>query len=120
MQKVVIIGASKNTERYSYKAMKMLTEYGHQVFLVTPAYKEIEGNKTYASLDEIATSVDTVTVYLSPQRQVALTDALLKLKPKRVIFNPGSENKKIYQALEEAGIDVLEACTLVLLTTQQF
>ncbi len=120
MEKVAVIGASNNPERYSNKAMKMLAEYGHETYPVAPAIEEVEGRPAVPSPAALKTPVDTVTLYVGPARQGALLDEIVALAPKRVIFNPGTENPEAYARLDAAGIPHLEACTLVLLRTGQF
>lgn len=117
---VAILGASKSPERYAYKAFKMLKEYGHTPFPVTPKFAEIEGVAAVTRLTELKAPIDTLTMYVGPDISTKLVDDILKLKPKRVIFNPGSENPKLQETLVKNGIDVEEACTLVLLRTNQF
>jgi predicted CoA-binding protein len=119
-QNVAILGASTKPERYAYKAFKMLQEYGHTPFPVTPKNKEIECIKVYPTLAELPSPIDTLTMYVGPQISSRFQDQILELKPKRVIFNPGSENPDLEKALEDAGIHTVEACTLVLLRTRQF
>ena len=120
METVVVVGASVKPERYSYKAIKMLSEYGHNPIPVTPLAKEILGYRAFSTPSEIRASVDTVTMYVGPERQTHLIDQIVSLRPKRVIFNPGTENPDHYSRIREAGVDVVEACTLVLLRTGQF
>lgn len=120
MENVMVIGASNNEERYSCKAMKMLAEYEHTPIPVAPAVDQVLGRKAYASAAEVPERVDTVTLYVGPQRQVGLFDQIVKIKPKRVIFNPGTENPAEYERLKAAGIEPIEACTLVMLRTGQF
>ena len=117
---VVVIGASAKEERYSNKAMKMLAEYGHTAIPIAVATDAILGQKTYARLSDVPVAVDTVTMYVGPARQQELVEAIIAAHPKRVIFNPGSENPAEYDRLEAAGIEPVEACTLVLLRTGQF
>ncbi|WP_153110882.1 CoA-binding protein [Propionivibrio limicola] len=119
-QNVLVIGASNNEERYSNKAMKMLEEYGHTPIPVAPATDSVLGKKAYASAAEVTGKVDTVTLYVGPQRQTGLFEQLIALKPARVIFNPGTENPAEYDRLKAAGIEPIEACTLVMLRTGQF
>lgn len=119
-QKVAILGASQKPERYSYKAFRMLKEYGHTPILVSPKFKELEGTLVHANLGEIKEKIDTLTIYVSPEISSGLKADILKLNPARVIFPPGSENPELEAALEKAGMHVLEACTLVLLRTNQF
>lgn len=120
MENVVVIGASANEERYSNKAIKMLAEYGHNPIPVALAAEDILGRKVYQSAGDVLEPVDTVTIYVGPKHQDAALAQILKLHPKRVIFNPGTENPAHYERLKAAGITVLEACTLVLLKTNQF
>ena len=119
-QTVVVLGASPKPERYSNKAVRLLLEHGHRVIPVHPAITEIEQLPVVRALEHIETPVDTLTVYLSPALSAPLQPDLLKLKPERVIFNPGTENPELKQALERDGIATEEACTLVLLNTGQF
>ncbi len=119
-QTVVVLGASPKPERYSNKAVRLLLEHGHRVIPVHPAITEIEHLPVLHALEHIESPVDTLTVYLSPVRSAPLQSDILKLKPKRVIFNPGTEGPELKQALERDGIAVEEACTLVLLNTGQF
>lgn len=120
MQRVAVVGASNNPERYSYKAMQRLREHGHQPLAVAPGGREILGQTAIADLQSIEGAIDTVTLYLRPERQTDTIQQILSVHPKRVIFNPGTENPAVYQALREKGIEVEEACTLVLLATDQF
>jgi predicted CoA-binding protein len=119
-QTVVVLGASPKAERYSNKAVRLLLEHGHQVIPVHPVVAEIEQLPVVHALDHIQRPVDTVTVYLSPERSGSLEKDIRALKPERVIFNPGTENPELKKALECDGVEVEEACTLVLLNTGQF
>ncbi|MGE3682535.1 MAG: CoA-binding protein [Bdellovibrionales bacterium] len=119
-QKVAILGASQKPERYAYRAFKMLQEYGHTPVPITPKFAQIEGVKAYASVLELKEPIDTLTMYVSPTISSRLKEEILSLKPKRVIFNPGSENPELAAELRSTGVGVEEACTLVLLRTQQF
>ncbi len=116
---VAVLGASPKPERYSNKAIRLLREHGHTVLPVNPAQREIEGLAVTARVEDLK-DVDTVTMYVSPAHSDSLLPGLLALKPRRVIFNPGAENPGLEKALQEAGIEVEEACTLVLLRTGQF
>lgn len=119
-EKVVILGASDNPERYSFKAFHMLREYGHESIPVTPKFTEFEGVQAFPSLRDIHFPVDTLTMYVGPKVSSELAEQIIALKPKRVIFNPGSENPNLAESLEKSGIETEEACTLVLLRTGQF
>ncbi len=120
MEKVAVVGASPKSDRYSNKAIKLLEEKGHAPIPVAPKYKEILDNEVYENLTDIPDKIDTVTMYVGPARQDAIIKDILKIAPKRVIFNPDTENKDAARTLKNAGIEVVEACTLVLLKTNQY
>ncbi len=117
---VAILGASPNTDRASYQALKRLAEAGHTVFPINPALADIEGTKVYARLSELPEPVDTVTVYLSAKNTDRLAKELVNCGARRVIFNPGAENTTLADQLQSRGMHVIEACTLVLLGSGQF
>lgn len=119
-ERVVIVGASDNPERYSHKALLLLRRHGHEVVPVHPRLAEIEGILVVPDLSAITGPVDTVTMYVGAAISAGLQEKLTALKPRRVIFNPGAENAALAGALEQAGIACEEACTLVLLNTEQF
>ncbi len=120
MEHVAILGASNNPSRDSYKAQVQLVEQGHKVYPVSLKEKEILGVEAYQSLQDIEQQLDTITVYINSQYFHKLLNDIINLKPRRVIFNPGSEAIKEMKLLTEAGIIVQEACTLVLLSINQF
>lgn len=117
--KVAILGFSENTDRYSNKAYKLLSKFGHESFLVNPNLKIYEGNKVFNSLKDLK-DIHTLTVYVNPQISNFLEKDIVSLSPKRVIFNPGSENNALEENLKKQGFIVERACTLVLLNTDQF
>lgn len=119
-ERVVILGASDKPDRYAYKALQSLTKHGHTVVPVHPKLTEIEGVPVVSNLADVAGEVDTLTLYVNPAISTAAADEILKLKPQRVIFNPGTENPELAQRLNAAGIATMEACTLVLLSTGQY
>ncbi len=119
MSVVAILGASDNPSRYSYMAQELLIEKGHQVHLVNPRLKSIAGHVCVASLAELK-NVHTLTIYVNPEILEQNLDAILKLLPKRVILNPGSESEGVKARLLKAHIEVIEGCTLVMLRTSQF
>jgi predicted CoA-binding protein len=119
-ERVVIVGASDNPERYSHRAQLLLRQHCHEVVPVHPKLTQIEGVPVIADLSAISGPVDTVTMYVGPAISAGLGDKLAALKPRRVIFNPGTENAVLEQQLSAAGIICEEACTLVLLNTGQF
>jgi predicted CoA-binding protein len=98
----------------------MLREYGHRVIPVHPVHKEIEGIPATGSLELITEPVDTVSVYVSPARGTQLIPSFLTLHPRRVILNPGAESEELEHVLQERGIEVQRACTLVLLRAGSF
>jgi predicted CoA-binding protein len=120
MQNVVIIGASTKKERYAFKAHGMLNEYGHKVFPINPYGGEALGSEFFKSFDEFDEQIDTVTLYVQPKRLDGYIDAIISRKPKRVIFNPGTESVSAAKKFKDAGIESIEACTLVMLRTDQF
>ncbi len=118
---VLLIGASNKPDRYSYKALKLLQEYGQEVILIHPVLNEIEGTKVYNSLSVIENfKIDTVTLYVNPEILKKYVEGIIKIKPDRVIFNPGTESQQIEEELEKNGIKTIRACTLVMLRTGQF
>jgi predicted CoA-binding protein len=119
-QTVAVLGASNNPDRYSNMAVRRLRDAGHNVIPVNPALEEIEGFPVAKSLGDISNPVDTLTLYVGPQRSLPMIDAILRLAPKRVIFNPGTESAELAAALDRANIPHVEACTLVMLQTGQF
>lgn len=118
-KKTLVLGASDNPSRYSYLAVNRLRSHGHPVVAIgkknsivadVPIEKEKKDWK----------NVDTVTLYLNPLHQQQYYDYILSLKPKRIIFNPGAENDELADLAVENGIKPIEACTLVLLSTNQY
>ena len=118
-KKTRVLGASDNPSRYSYLAINRLRSHGHPVVAIgkknamvadVPIEKEKKDWK----------DVDTITLYLNPTHQQQYYDYILSLKPKRVIFNPGAENDELAELAIKNGITPIEACTLVLLSTNQY
>jgi uncharacterized protein len=120
MENVLILGASDKPERYSHKAKVLLEEHGHKTFLVHPKLKEVDGVQVFASISKVESKIDTLTMYINPGISLTMIDEIIRLNPKRVIFNPGTENAELVDALNRANICSEEACTLVLLNTGQF
>lgn len=117
--KVLVYGASTNPSRYAYIATELLLQHGHEVSLVGIKKGEVLG-LTIQQDQPIIEDIDTVTLYVGPSNQEGLFDYLQALAPRRVIFNPGTENPELERALGKTGIQTEEACTLVLLHTGQF
>jgi uncharacterized protein len=115
MKKTVVIGASENPARYAYKATVALQKSQHPVVPVGLREGQINGIKILKDKPEIE-DVDTVTLYVGPYNQPPLYDYILSLHPKRVIFNPGTENEEFEEMLRKKNIEPLEACTLVMLS----
>ena len=117
--KVLVYGASTNPSRYAYIATELLLQHGHDVSLVGIKKGEVFGLPIQQE-QPLLTEIDTVTLYVGPANQEGLIDYLRSINPRRVIFNPGTENPELERALEKSGIQTEEACTLVLLHTGQF
>jgi predicted CoA-binding protein len=117
---VAVLGASPNPDRYGFKALEMLHEYKHRTLPINPAFDEILGEKCYPKISDAPGPIDTVTLYLSRTRSNPLIDEIIGAKPRRIIMNPGAENSTLAAKAEEAGIEVVEGCTLVMLRTGQF
>lgn len=117
--KTLVVGASLNDDRYSHKAIKLLKEYKHEVVAYGLKSGVVSGVNIGTELVDYK-DIDTVTMYINPSRQNELYDYIISLKPRRVIFNPGTENREFQQLLAKEGIEFEEACTLVLLRTNQF
>ncbi len=118
-KKTLVLGASANPSRYSYMAINALTRREHPVVAVGLKEAEVAGVKIQTKQVPF-TNVDTVTLYLNPQRQKEYYNYILGLEPKRVIFNPGTENPEFYQLLRANGVEVEVACTLILLSSGQY
>ncbi len=119
MKKTLVIGASTNPERYSYLAINSLKKHGHEVVAIGLKEGEVNGVKIQTDHPPF-TNVDTVTLYVNISHQKEYYDYVLGLNPKRIIFNPGAENFDFMERAQAAGIEALEACTLVLLSTGQY
>lgn len=117
--KTLVIGASLNPERYSNKAIVKLVQHQHQVFAVGLKSGIVQGVTISTTPIEIE-DLHTVTLYLNPLRQREFYDYIISLAPKRVIFNPGTENPELMQLLSKSGIAFEQSCTLVLLATSQY
>ncbi len=118
-KKTLVLGASTNPTRYSYLATQRLKQYGHEVVPVGIREGAIEGITIQQGKPD-QEGIDTVTLYLNPKRQEAYYDYILGLKPKRIIFNPGTENPTLIQMAKKEGIEPEIACTLVLLSTNAY
>jgi len=118
-KKTLVLGASANPSRYSFLAINKLRNNGHPVVAI--------GRKNAGVADvqittekKPAEDIDTVTLYLNPTNQKEYYNYILSLRPKRIIFNPGTENPELARLAIDNDIRPMEACTLVLLSTGQF
>jgi predicted CoA-binding protein len=118
-KKTLVLGASDNPERYSYLAINKLRRNGNDVVAIGRKKTKVADVEVETEKKQFE-NVDTVTVYLNPQNQKEYYDYILSLYPKRIIFNPGAENAELTDIAKSNGIKPLEACTLVLLSTNQF
>ncbi len=119
MRNTLVIGASENPERYSYLAVNRLLKFNHEVKAIGLKSGVISGVNIDTGMPTYE-GIDTITLYINPQRQPAYYDYILSLHPKRVIFNPGTENPEFEALLRKENIEAVEACTLVLLSTGQY
>ena len=115
MKKTLVLGATTNPERYAYRAVQRLTQQGHEVIPIGVKIGDIGHLKILQGQPDVA-DLDTVTLYLGPERQKENYDYILSLQPKRIIFNPGTENPELAQLAEKQGIETIEGCTLVMLS----
>ncbi len=118
-KKTLVIGASENSNRYSNMAVKKLSAYQHPVVAIGLRKGSI-GDTVIETEKKPLSDIDTVTLYLNPSRQKEYYDYILSLSPKRIIFNPGTENDELAELAAKQNIKSLEACTLVMLSTGQY
>lgn len=116
----VVLGASDDPGRYSYLAVNRLRNYDHPVIAIGKKTGRVADVDIQKGPQPPQEGVDTVTLYLNPLHQKMYYDYILSLKPKRIIFNPGTENDELAVLANEQGIKTLEACTLVMLSTGQY
>jgi uncharacterized protein len=116
MKKTLLIGASTSPERYANRAAQQLKAHGHDIVMLGRSEGEVAGERIQQGKPALAHDIDTVTLYIAPQHQPEWYDYIQALQPKRVVFNPGTENPPFAQHLETRGIEALEACTLVMLS----
>ncbi|KFF18294.1 CoA-binding protein [Flavobacterium hydatis] len=118
-KKTVVLGATTKPDRYAFLAINKLVEKGHTVLAIGQNTGEVAGVKIHTKAIPLK-NIDTITLYLNPARQRDYYNYIVEAKPRRVIFNPGTENPELYQLLELNNIKAEVACTLVLLTTNQY
>ena len=118
-KKTLVLGASDNPSRYSYLAMNRLKANHHPVVAIGRKETDVDGiHITKSKIEQ--DDVDTITLYLNPTHQKEYYDYILGLNPKRIIFNPGTENPELMNMAKEKGIEPVIACTLVMLATGQY
>jgi len=118
-KKTLVLGASDNPSRYSFLAINSLRRHGHPVVAIgrkNTRVADVAVTKEHEQFENI----DTVTLYLNPRNQREYYDYIISLQPKRIIFNPGTENDELIEKAREKGIQTKEACTLVMLSTNQY
>lgn len=119
MKKTLVLGASPNPERYGNKAARKLKAYGHEVVAVGKRESKIDDIQILKEFPK-SENIDTVTLYLNPDNQKEYYEKIIALHPKRIIFNPGTENEELEDLARENGIETVEGCTLVMLSTGEF
>ncbi len=121
MKKTLILGASTNPNRYAYIAAQDLHKYKHDFVLLGIKEGQVLDKNILTGKPNLENeAIDTITLYVGPKNQPEWYDYLLNLKPKRIIFNPGTENQELAALAQQHGIETLEACTLVMLATGQY
>jgi len=118
-KKTLVLGASENPSRYSFLALQRLRNREHPVLAIGKK-KGMVGDVQIETEKKEWKDVDTVTMYLNPMHQKQYYDYILSLRPKRIIFNPGAENEELARMAVKNGIQPIEACTLVMLATNQY
>lgn len=118
--RVAVIGASPTSGRYSNTATKKLLDAGYEVVPVNPATPTIHGIPAVATIADVSPPIHTVTMYVNPHISDSMIEPILQAAPQRIVFNPGAENPRLAEAAAKAGIEVVEACTLVMLSLGQF
>jgi len=119
MKKTLVLGASPNPQRYAYKAIESLIKNGHEVIAIGKRKGEINGISIVQETIPIK-DVDTIAMYLSPENQKEYYSYILSLQPKRIIFNPGTENEELKNLAQSKGIEVIEWCVLVMLSSNNY
>lgn len=118
-KKTLVLGASPHPYRYSYKVFKRLNDLGFEAVPLGNSNRQLFGTPILTGFPELE-NIHTVTMYLNPSKQKQYYDYLLSLKPVRIIFNPGAENAEFKAMAKNNGIEVVDACTLVMLTQRAY
>ena len=119
MKTTLILGATPNSSRYAYLAAERLTAHGHEIIPVGIKEGRVQGKEILHGKPDVP-EVDTVTLYVGPQHQPDYYDWIIRVAPKRIIFNPGTENPELMKLARENGIEVVRGCTLVMLAGGSF
>lgn len=119
MKKTLVFGASPNPNRYSYHAVSRLLEKGYEIIPLGIRKGSISGKEIIQGIPPLE-NIHTITLYINPNNQIEYYDYILSLNPKRIIFNPGTENPVLVNKAKEQGIEVEIACTLVLLSVGNY
>ncbi len=121
MKKTLIAGATANPGRYAFMAAAMLNEYGHEIVPIGIRKATVLGKEILNLREKPAVKdIDTITLYIGPQNQPEWYEYLLSLKPRRIIFNPGTENDVFEKMAEDQHVEVVQGCTLVMLRSGQY
>jgi uncharacterized protein len=118
-KKTLVMGASPNPSRYSNKALKRLIKHGHEVVAIGKRETVVEDIQVIKGMPYLP-DIHTITLYLGPANQEEYLDYFISLHPKRIIFNPGTYNRRLEKMAEENGIEVIEDCTLVMLDMHEY
>ena len=119
MKRTIILGATTDSSRYAFLAANKLARFGHQIIKVGIKSGEVAGVPIERP-ELIHEDVDTITMYVGTQNQGPLYDYILNTQPKRIIFNPGTENSELEKLAEQKGIEIVLGCTLVMLSTGEY
>ena len=119
MKKTLVLGASPNPIRFSHKAVKSLVRHGHEVVPVGNKEGDIMWQKILVGKPKVD-NIHTITLYLNPGNQKEYYNYIIELAPKRIIFNPGSENQELIELAMQNNIEVAIACTLIMLNTNKY
>ena len=118
-KKTLVVGASENPARYAFMAANRLLDYGHDIVLLGNKKGAVNGHPIETGLPPFE-GIHTITLYMRAELQKPLYNYFLSLKPKRIIFNPGTENRELVQLAHQHGIETTEACTLVMLSVGNY
>jgi predicted CoA-binding protein len=120
MTNVVVLGASPKPERYSFQAITRLLAAGYKVIPINPRGGDIQGLRVLPNLSTISDGIDTITLYVAPAQLREVAAEIVRIRPRRVIFNPGTESTDEEKLFSTSGIEVVKGCTLVMLATEAF